>query len=128
MRNFLYAAGILFLTAGCYTPPSNCADFKVGTFQYQAYSKGELIQAKIVRNDSLEIDYYNPKQPDTSQIRWINDCEYILKKYHPKSADEKRSFSMRITETHGDRYKFIFKEVGSQQTKEFTATRVKEGN
>lgn len=126
MRNLLSAAALLFVVNSCYTPPSNCADFKVGTFQYQAYTKGELIQAKIVRNDSLEIDYYDPKHPDTSQIRWINDCEYVLKKYQPKSAGEKRSFSMRITETEGNTYKFVFKEVGSHQVKEFSATRIEE--
>lgn len=126
MKNFLFLLSALFSMAACYTPPANCADFKTGTFQYQTYVNGELIQAKIVRNDSLEIDYYDPQHPDTSQIRWINDCEYVLKKYKPKGTNEKRTFSMRIMETEGNTYKFLFSEIGQKETKEFNATRIQE--
>lgn len=126
MKSILSAFLLLFFLVSCYTPPNNCTEFRTGTFEYQAYAKGELIQAKIVRNDSLEIDYYNPKEPDTSQIRWINDCEYVLKKYNPTSSGEKRSFSMRILETDENTYKFVFKEIGSKQTKEFSAKRIKD--
>lgn len=126
MRGLFFCFFVLFLLAACYTPSSDCKQFKTGVFEYQTYANGELIKAKIVRNDSLEIDYYNPAEPDTSQIRWINDCEYILKKYQPRSNDEKRSFSMRIIGTDKNSYTFIFSELGKKYTKEFTAIRLKE--
>lgn len=116
-----------FLLGSCYKREKNCEKFKTGTFEYKTYSQGEIIEAKIVRNDSLEIDYFQEDEPDTSKIRWINDCQYVLKKYHPKSEDEKQSFQMKIIETKGDQYTFDFSKVGETQTKEFTATRVEDG-
>lgn len=114
-----------FLAAACYVPAKNCKSFKTGTFEYQTIADGKLMKAKIVRNDSLEIDYLDINNPDTSQIRWVNNCEYILRKYNPKDASEKKTFRMRILETHGaSSYTFEFSEVGENLVKEFTATRI----
>src|SRR5690625_288098 len=123
MRKIFCFLILPFLTIACFTPTKNCPKFKTGVFEYQTYADGELIQAKIVRNDSLEIDYYDPQQPDTSAIRWVNDCEYILKKYNPKDASEKQSFKMKIIETSGDKYTFEFSQVGQNKIKEFSATK-----
>ncbi|HZW77121.1 MAG TPA: DNA topoisomerase IV, partial [Flavobacteriaceae bacterium] len=60
----------------------NCMDFKVGKFEFEALSGTEVFQTTIERNDTIEIDYYKGKS-DTSSIRWINDCEYIVKKLNP---------------------------------------------
>jgi hypothetical protein len=40
------------------------------------------------RNDSLEIETYDGKT-DTASIRWVNDCEYILKNYIKKTWQRK---------------------------------------
>lgn len=124
MNRFSSLLLLVFMATSCFTPSMNCTDFKTGVFEYQTYADGELIKAKIVRNDSLEIDYYNPNQPDTSQIRWVNDCEYILKKYKPKNSSERTSFKMKIIETGKDHYTFEFSQVGQKKVKEFTATRI----
>lgn len=112
------------LVSACFTPPKDCKQFKTGTFEYQTYADGELIKARIVRNDSIEIDYFDEKNPDTSQIRWVNDCEYILKKYNPKSADERVSFKMKIIDTEEDNYTFQFSQMGQKKVKEFNAIRL----
>lgn len=125
MKSALSLALVSLLFTACYSPNNNCQAFKTGTFQYKTYANGELITSKIVRNDSLEIDYYNPQQPDTSKIRWINDCTYILTKYNPDNIRERQSFQMEIIETHEDRYTFLFSKVGEAKKKEFTATRMK---
>jgi len=126
MRKIFCFLILPFLTIACFTPTKNCPKFKTGVFEYQTYADGELIQAKIVRNDSLEIDYYNPQEPDTSAIRWVNECEYILRKYGAKTADEKQSFRMKIIETHANHYVFEFSQVGEKMVKQFTATRINE--
>ncbi len=126
MKRFFYFLFFPLLFTACFTPAKECSNFKTGTFEYQTYADGELIKAKIVRNDSLEIDYYDPKQPDTSAIRWVNECEYILKKYNAKEASEKQSFKMKIIETQGNTYSFEFSQVGQNKIKEFSATRIKE--
>lgn len=119
---FCFLASLLF--AACYSPQLNCKKYKTGIFEYQSYLNGELIKARIVRNDSLEIDYYDEKQPDTSKIRWVNDCEYILRKYHPKNRKEKQSFQIQIISTTKDSYTFEFSKVGESQKSQFTAKRV----
>ncbi len=78
MRFFLLS-GFLLLLTGCYNQERNCADFRTGSFEFEAISGTEVFKTTIVRNDTLEIDFFQGKS-DTSTIRWINDCEYVIKK------------------------------------------------
>ena len=76
MRNLILIAFSLLLCS-CYAPERNCKDFKTGTFEFESYLNGELEKTRFVRNDSIEVDYYK-NNVDSSSVRWINDCEYIL--------------------------------------------------
>lgn len=124
MKQLFWVFPLVLLLSGCFSRSLECEKFKTGTFQYETYADGEIIQAEIVRNDSLEIDYFDKNNPDTSKIRWINNCEYVLKKYKPKDATEKQSFRMQIIETEKNSYTFQFSQLGEKTTKEFTATRL----
>ena len=73
--------------SGCYRQERNCINFHTGTFEFEAFLDAELVKTTFVRNDSIEIDYFRGKS-DTSSIRWINDCEYILQKLNPKNMSE----------------------------------------
>ena len=79
-----------FLLISCYNPERNCIDFKTGTFEYEALVGTEMLTTTFVRSDTIEIDYFKGKT-DTSSIRWINDCEYIVKKITPKSMSEEKA-------------------------------------
>jgi hypothetical protein len=46
------------------------------------------VKQPFERNDSLEIETYDGKT-DTASIRWVNDCEYILKNYIQKHGRKK---------------------------------------
>lgn len=76
-----------------------------------------------MRNDSVEIDYFRGKA-DTSSIRWINDCEYILKKINPRSMDEERAVHIKILTTEGNKYNFEYGIVGQTQKKRGSAVKV----
>src|SRR5690554_6872884 len=108
---FLFSFCILFLFIGCYESERNCVDFRTGTFEFEALVGTELFKTTIVRNDSLEVDYYQGKT-DTSSIRWINDCEYILQKINPKNQAEKKAIQIKILSTNDNEYTFEFREVG----------------
>lgn len=43
----------------------------------------------FIRNDFIEIDYFCGKV-DIFSIRWINDCEYIVKKINFKNMVEEK--------------------------------------
>jgi hypothetical protein len=103
----LLAAFLLLIIASCNTPERNCANFKTGTFEFETLVGTELKKTKFVRNDSIEIDYYDNKI-DTFSIRWVNDCEYVMKKLRPKNQAEKEPVLFKVLTTNGDEYTFEY--------------------
>lgn len=115
---------ILHTLISCYQPERNCKKFKNGTFEFKALVGTQLETTTFMRNDSIEIDYYQGKA-DTSSIRWINDCEYIVKKINPKNRAEEKAIHMKILTTDGDEYTFEYNIVGQTKKQKGTATKVK---
>lgn len=114
---------LLIACISCYEPERNCAEFKTGTFEFEALIGTQVFKTKIVRNDSIEIDYFKGKI-DTSSIRWINKCEYIVKKLHPKNMAEEKAIHIKILTTKKNTYTFEFKEVGKTKTKKATGIKI----
>ncbi|MFT4848181.1 MAG: hypothetical protein ACI83B_000707 [Sediminicola sp.] len=113
---------LLLSLSACYNAERNCTDFKVGTFDFEAIVGSEVLTTRFVRNDSIEIDYFRGKS-DTSSIRWINDCEYIVKKINPKNRAEEKAIHMKILTTTSNTYLFEYNIVGDSNKKRGTATR-----
>lgn len=120
---------ILFLSAinlsSCYQIERNCADFKTGIFEFKKLVGTEIQTTTFVRNDSIEIEFYKGKA-DTSSIRWINDCEYILRNINPKRMAEKDAMHMKILTTTDTGYTFEFNIVGKSKKKQGTVIKIKE--
>lgn len=114
---------LLLALSSCYQPERNCTDFKNGEFSFTAKIDEVEHTTIFVRNDSLEIEYFGGKI-DTSSVRWINDCEYIVKKLHPKNMAEEKSIHMKILSTTSDSYTFEYRVVGSSNKSVGTAIRV----
>lgn len=112
----------LFVTS-CYTPERDCNHFKTGTFEFEAYLNGEIVQTRFERNDTLEVDYYQGKA-DSSAIRWINDCEYIAKKINPKNRNERKALHFKILKTDGEFYTFEYAIVGENKKQKGTAKKI----
>lgn len=102
---------LLLLLAGCYNQERNCKDFKEGTFVFEQEIDGKPHVSTFVRTSQYEIETYNGKT-DTASIRWVNDCEYILQKLHPKNMAEKKAVQMKILSTTKDGYSFEYNIVG----------------
>ncbi|MDT0294238.1 DNA topoisomerase IV [Mesonia ostreae] len=122
MRNLILIAFTLFLCS-CYNPERNCNDFKTGTFVFESYLNGELEKTRFVRNDSIEVDYYK-NNVDSSSVRWINDCEYILTNLNPKNMAEEKPLHMKILTTEGNTYTFEFSVVGEDKKQKGVAKRI----
>ena len=120
-----FITGLLlsFLIFSCYNPERNCQDFKTGTFEYEALIGTELLTTTFNRNDTLEIDYFNGKS-DSSSIRWINDCEYIVKKINPKNMAEEKAIHMKILTTKGNEYNFEYNIVCDTNKQKGTANKI----
>ena len=114
----LFALIILF---SCTTPPErNCKDFKTGTFSFTSIVDGDSLTTRFIRKGNIEIDYFKNKI-DTSTIRWINDCEYILKQVNPKSKQEEKSIHIKMLTTTDSSYTFEFNTVGDSKKLRGTA-------
>ena len=113
---------ILILTASCYNPKRNCPNFKDGKYAFTTTIDGEEKTTIFLRNGDLEIDYFEGKA-DSASVRWINDCEYIVKKINPKNKSEEQSVHMKILSTTDDSYTFEFNIVGDSKRSRGTSTR-----
>ncbi len=102
----------IFTLFSCYNVERNCKDFKTGKFKFEFEVNGVKKTTFFERNDSIEIETFEGKT-DTSRIRWINDCEYILQKINPKNNAEKKAINMKILSTSKKTYTFEFCIVGS---------------
>lgn len=104
----------------CYQPQRDCKTFKNGNFTFTTTIDGEEKTTTFFRNDTLEIDYFEGKI-DTAAVRWINDCEYIVKKINPKNKAESKSVHMKILSTTEDSYTFEYGIVGESNKSRGTA-------
>jgi hypothetical protein len=119
---FLPALAI-FVFFSCYEPERNCGNFRQGTFTFTAVIGGESRTTNFRRNESMEIDYFEGKA-DTASIRWINDCEYVVRKLHPTSVSEQKSIHFKILSTTADSYTFEYSIMGSPDKSVGTAYKV----
>jgi len=122
-KNTLSILLILFITSSCYKNQKNCSHFKTGTFQFNFEINGQKKTSLFERTSTTEIDYFEGKT-DTSSIRWINDCEYILEKRHPKNMREEKAIHVKILSTTEKTYTFEFSNVGNSQKQKGTITKI----
>lgn len=126
MKNILYIL-IALLVVSCYNTEHNCKDFKTGKFKFEHEVDGVKKTTFFERNDSIEIETFEGKI-DTATVRWISDCEYVLRKKHPKNNQEKSAISMKILTTSKNSYTFEFGMVGIETKQRGTVTKIGEIN
>ena len=126
MKNIIALFGLLLL-ASCYSTENNCKDFKTGKFKFEHEVDGVKKVTFFERNDSIEIETFEGKT-DTAIVRWISDCEYVLRKKHPKNNQEKRAISMKILTTSKNSYTFEFGMVGVDSKQGGTVIKIGETN
>ena len=124
MKKIIFGLSALSL-ASCYNQERNCKDFKTGKFRFYYEVNGIKKTTIFERNESVEIETFDGKT-DTSSIRWVNDCEYILEKLHPKNLQEKKAIGMRILTTSKKTYTFEFGIVGSDKKQKGTVTKIED--
>lgn len=123
MKNAYFLLLIIF--ASCTNLERNCTDFKIGSFEYEYEIEGKKNKATFTRTETLEIDY-NEKNIDSINVRWINDCEYVLKTINPKTLAQKKAIHIKILSTKGNTYTFESKIINDPQrrTSRGTVTKI----
>lgn len=106
-----YLLLITFLFSSCYNQERNCKDFKTGKFKSEIVSEGKKLITTFERNDSIQIETFN-NITDSYNVRWNNDCEYIIKNSKPKNMAEKKAVHVKILTTSKNSYTFEYNYVG----------------
>ena len=107
----------------CYTIERNCTNFQTGTFYSEISIDGNLYKSEFVRTENLQIETYNNKI-DSSQVRWINDCEVVFKTINPKSMAEQKDIHLKILVTTDSTYTFEYSYVGEKTKQKGIATKI----
>ena len=113
LRNLKISLLLIFLSS-CYFPEKDCKKFKTGNFEFKTEIDGKEYVSYFQRSDSTEIEVFNGVT-DTSSVRWVSDCEFILKNINPKKS--KKSITMKILSTENDSYTFEYSIVGDDSNK-----------
>jgi hypothetical protein len=119
----LFTLPLLLLFASCYNQERNCAAFKTGKFSFTQLIDNVKKTSTFERTENLQIETFEGKT-DTATVRWVNDCECILQKLHPKNMQEKKSISMRIMTTNKKTYTFEYCYVGEAKKEKGTVTKI----
>lgn len=125
MQKSLFILSICALMLSCFQPERRCTDFKTGSFEFEAFINGELQKTQFTRNDSIEVDHFMGKT-DSSSVRWLNDCEYIITNLNPKNRAEEKPLHIKIVTTKGNAYTFEYGLVGESLKQRGTAVKVED--
>tara|TARA_B100001093_G_C26860169_1_gene1029702 strand:+ start:5509 stop:5889 length:381 start_codon:yes stop_codon:yes gene_type:complete len=118
---FLYALLCLSCASG---PNRECSQYKNGEFIFKTELNGDLQESTFKRFGALEIDDYSGKI-DSASVKWINDCEYILKSLNPKSMAEKKPLHFKILSTTDSSYTFEYGLLSAENRLIGTAVKLK---
>ena len=91
----------------CYETTRNCNDYKTGTYRFDYIVDGVPKSGTFKRTELFSINYYDGKI-DSSGVKWINSCEFVLYKINPKSISEKDPIHMKILTTTDSSYTFEY--------------------
>ena len=115
---------ILFLLNSCYEQECDCKLYRTGKFEFVQEINSQKKITIFERTENLQIEQYEGKT-DSASVRWVNDCEFVLKKLHPKNMQEQKAIAMRILSTTKDSYNFEYSFVGSDKKEIGTAKKLK---
>ena len=122
MRIFIYFLVFCCLTS-CYEIERNCIDYKTGKFYSEVTIANKVYKSEFSRTTNLQVETYNGKI-DSSQVRWINDCEMIFKTINPKNRAERKDIHLKILTTTDSSYTFEYSYVGDKLKQKGTAIKI----
>lgn len=115
----------VFLVFGaCFQSEKNCENYRTGSYEFVTVLDKDTLVSRFERYENYEVEHFN-NRTDTSSVRWVNSCEYILKNKHPKNMAGQKSVSIRILSTTDSTYTFEYGIVGEAKKSKGTAKKIK---
>lgn len=122
MKHLLW---ILMLSlASCYTNERHCKDYRTGEFYSEVTIDGVLYKSTFTRTENLQVEIYDGKK-DSTEVRWINDCEVIYKTINPKNMAERKDIHLKILTTTDSSYTYEYSYVGDTRKQKGVAFKIK---
>lgn len=103
-----------FLFISCYNVERDCIEFRTGSFEFSTSINDSIVKSTFIRTDNYEIEQFKGVK-DSSTIRWVNECEFILTKINAKTNQERRPIRIKILRTVGNSYDFEYSQVNNPQ-------------
>lgn len=124
MQKMVFCLLVFCSLSSCFQTEKNCANYRTGNYEFVAVLGEDTLVSRFERYENYEVEHFNHRT-DTSSVRWVNDCEYILKNKHPKNMAEQKSVSIRILSTTDSTYTFEYGIVGEAKKSKGTAKKIK---
>ena len=121
MKYLIILCGLIF--SSCYQVERKCTDFKIGTFESKITIEGVDYISTFSRTSQLQVEDFNGVI-DSTNVRWINDCEMVFKTINPKNRSEQKDVHLKILTTTKDSYKFEYGYVGDAKKQKGEAKRI----
>lgn len=112
MRINLIFVSLLALTS-CYNTERNCKEYKTGSYYSEVIIDSMLYKSEFTRNTDIQVEFYN-KKTDSSEVRWINDCEMVFRTINPKNRAQRKDVHLKILTTTDSSYTFEYSYVGEK--------------
>ena len=121
MKYLIILSALIF--SSCYQVERNCADFKTGSFESTITIEGVDYTSTFFRTSELQVEEFKGVK-DSTNVRWINDCEMVFKTINPKNRAEQKDIHLKILTTTKDSYKFEYGYVGDTNKQKGEAKRL----
>tara|TARA_B100000945_G_scaffold181900_1_gene145799 strand:- start:180 stop:563 length:384 start_codon:yes stop_codon:yes gene_type:complete len=116
---------LLILFISCDYPDRDCKDYHTGNFYTETTVNGTTYKSTFSRNyNGIQIEEFEGKV-DSSNVRWVNDCEMILSPINPKSLNEKKNILIKILKTTDSSYTYEYSYLGNSKKLKAEAIRIK---
>jgi len=112
MRINLIFISLLALTS-CHNTERNCKDYKTGSYYSEVIIDSILYKSEFTRNADIQVEFYD-KKTDSSEVRWINDCEMVFRTINPKNRAQRKDVHLKILTTTDTSYRFEYSYVGEK--------------
>ena len=116
---------LLILFISCDNPDRDCKDYHIWNFYTETTVNGTTYKSTFSRNyNGIQIEEFEGKV-DSSNVRWVNDCEMILSPINPKSLNEKKNILIKILKTTDSSYTYEYSYLGNSKKLKAEAIRIK---
>tara|TARA_B100000900_G_scaffold68048_1_gene53292 strand:+ start:5212 stop:5604 length:393 start_codon:yes stop_codon:yes gene_type:complete len=103
---------ILIMNFSCSLPERDCQNFRSGKFYSETMVEGIKYKSTFWRNNTnIQIEEFEGKL-DSSNVRWVNNCEMVLSPINPRSIKEKKNILIKILSTTDTSYTYEYSYLG----------------